>query len=239
MVTTWATTAMIGWHPILTFERRRLDLLDWIEANLDFNAFSDRPDEVGLRFHGGATIRLERDRLTFMAPIGSSLEDATKWTGQLMSQLSPRHPRLISLLSDWTDTPPPGTYEEVRAQFATRLLPSASSFFPFDASILFDVDAPDGSIQCEYGFVDRAELAQRLTLPAIGRLSDLPALENLPSSVELPAVSLYVKTQFVPRQEWIKESADLHGIITRAVTTSRHFVSTLGESLRSEEGEGQ
>ena len=235
----WAVTVTIGWHPILTFSRRRLELLDWIEENLDFHAFLDQPDRVGVRFSGGQSFEIRRDRLTFRTPGADALSDAIAWADQMLAELKPKHPRVIEIDSDWTEAPPHGDYDEVRQTFATRFFPSSDEYVPFDASALFDVETPDGTIQCEYGYVDESELADRLTSEHIGR-AQLPAgLDTLPVDVSLPLVALYAKTHFVPRKTTGSlEDRCVESQVAEAVGTCERFVTILGESLRPTEEEG-
>lgn len=196
----WTSVYRLAWTPIITFTARRLQLLQWVEDNLEPVAFSEGPDHVGVALvNRGLRILVHRD--------GAHLEDsvahaegvsplAPMLTG-LFSVLEPKQVKLRSASVAWSAELEGRDYNEARAHFASSLVgfqELPSGLRSADASGLMDLESSTHHAQVEWGIVSNDELLLRVEQPSIGRLA-----ENRPSldafgieASDLPAASLFV-----------------------------------------------
>jgi hypothetical protein len=222
------------WTPIITFGVRRLNLLQWMEDNLDPVAFSDTRDHIGVAL-------LNKDIRMVVHRSGMVLEDAVAADVGVSSLipaiegiwpvLSPKSAVLRSASMAWSFELEGVDYNEARAWFARQA--SGVSAWPMgfraiDASALMDLEGPNFTAQVEWGVVSKAELADRLTDPEAGRMSsNRPAART--SSVHIDALaptSLFVDlTIEANRSDVISDTSGIEAAI--------QFVDTVGTSIAS------
>lgn len=198
----WTTSYRFAWTPIVTFTKRQLFFLEWIEKNLDPVAFSDTPGKIGIAL-------LSRDIRLTVGRSGMTLEDGaasdlgvTALGPALDGVLEMMEPKSIILRSAslaWSEAVPDVTYNEARASFARSLSGIAFddlNLKPIDASGLMDVLSTTLKGQAEWGVVSAPELIERLSDPDEGRLANNRPEANLVGiDVEdLPEASIFVDT---------------------------------------------
>ncbi|WP_395727155.1 hypothetical protein [Nakamurella sp.] len=203
MVQRWTATLRISWHPILTFERRRLDLLDWIDQHLEIVAFkNDSADEVAVAVgHRGlrGTITMKSMSMSTSSP--SLTVDAL---GPLFDGaydvLGLHGVRVVEYQSSWT-APLEGSYSAACGIFARNVTfhQDLGEFAATDASVLFDAASDSATLQAEMGVVSSRELRARIMHPAIGRHPDTSRPTYVPDPAdELPELSLFADVRWFP-----------------------------------------
>ncbi len=163
----WTSTYLLRWTPILTFVRRRLELLELMEARLDPIAFVDRPDAVGVAL-ASKDLRVVARRggmLVSTGLSGAGLENLHEAVQDVFEVLQPKDAVVSRARSVWSSRLPDADYNVERARLARELTGGADTgdFRPDDASALADFESRELHAQVEWGVVKRDELLQRLT----------------------------------------------------------------------------
>jgi hypothetical protein len=202
----WTTSYRFDWTPIVTFTRRQLALLDWIEAELDPVAFYDHAGTIGVAI-------LSRDIRLTVNQRGMTLEDGAvldegvsvleQAVGGALAVLEPRDVMMTSGSVAWSKALEGATYNEARAGLArvmSGLGTNNGAPLAIDVSALMDVRSPDYSGQVEWGVVSAEELVERLSQPPMGRIAtNRPeASSTALDPVDLPEASLFIDTTFWP-----------------------------------------
>lgn len=202
----WTSSYRFEWTPIVTFARRQLRFLDWIEANLEPVSFYDLNGVTGVALVS-KSIRLTVDRNGMTLEDGSALEAGVTLLERavegVFEVLEPIGARLRSGSVAWSGPIEHVAYNEARAHLARKIsgIPLDSDCaVPMDVSSLVDVLSPDYRGQVEWGVVSAKELIERLSMPEIGRLSSNRPKANLTGidAEDLPDASLFVDTTFWP-----------------------------------------
>lgn len=237
----WNSRYRFAWTPIITFGTRRLNFLEWVEANLDPLAFTDAADSVGVAV-GDA-----RTRLTVTAR-GMTLEDGSTdphWLTKLepaiagvFEVMQPRDTALSSASVAWSHPLEDEAYDAAASAFARRVagIPAGSSYVPWDASALMDVTAGDVEMQVEWGVVAAHEIIERVTRPTVGRIHGGRVETSLtPMEEPLAPVSLFfdsfIHEYDVPRE--ITGAANIIETIADADAVSEKFATELASSWQS------
>lgn len=228
----------------MTFERRRLELLDWFEQNLDVLAFRLDKDEVGVSV-GSRTARSTVDRNGLVL----SWSDPRVAVAQLQPVVEgifrvfePREAFIQHVRSAWT-VPCKVDYQTATSAFgyATAFRPAALDWVTSDSSVLLDLDGTDSRAQVEYGIVTNVELATRLTDDAIGRISDSarPRLAGSSAELGLPEVAFYADLGWQDRRRSpILGAADLYERFEQILSQCSDLVDVLAQSVLSVVEEG-
>lgn len=207
--TCWVSAATFRWTPILTFTRRRLELLDWIDANLDTLAFLEEHDLVGIALqHHDLRLEVDRSQMILRTAAGAPpVETLSDLVDGVLSVMAPSNIRASSFSSVWSQ--PLGTeeYNEATAQFGQRIsigAPEPGGFRVTDGSGLVDIESLDWRGQLEFGIVSPAELVSRLHAPGVGRLGTNSGrrwdeIHTPPDEEDLPPASLFTDC-FVTRR---------------------------------------
>lgn len=192
---------------MLTFTRRRLELLDWFEANCEVVAFTDAPDHVGVAIGTEAQrIRLSRShlRIELRAP-DADLAQLEPALDKALETFAGQDPLPAMYMGVWTSAILGHSYDEARRQLARAGMPAApllpAGMRAVDCAILTDFESEVGAGKAEYGVVGAEELRDRLADPTQGRMAALVGLERpeyVPAVNELDEVSLYVESSCVP-----------------------------------------
>ncbi|WP_285364092.1 hypothetical protein [Microbacterium sp. LMC-P-041] len=200
----WTTSYRFTWTPIVTFARRQLKFLDWIEANLDPVSFYDREGTTGVAILS-RDIRLTVSRSGMVLEDGAALEAGVgvlrEAVAGALGVLEPKDLRLKSGSVAWSEGLAGLPYNEARAGLS-RLMSgidlSSDVPVPVDISALMDVLTPEYSGQVEWGVVSAEELVDRLARPPIGRIAtnrpEASAAAIHPD--ELPEASVFVDSTF-------------------------------------------
>jgi len=244
----WAAAFTFQWTPVLTFTRRRLKLLDWIDSNLDPVAFFEEPDRIGIAVLT-PDLRLEVDRFKMTAfhsaEAGAEISGLGDLITGVLDVLAPKNVSLSTASSVWSEPLDVDDYNEARARFAQRigLEPTGSEFRAFDASGLLDVESNNWRGQVEYGVVEGEELLFRLRQPQVGRIQgsserwDTPV--RLPELEEMDTTSVLIDV-FLNRRHGgtVSGSEDVMTTIESATGESRQLVQAMMRKFEADGGSG-
>lgn len=209
MYQSWLSSYQFAWTPILTYTRRHLQLLDWLESNVEPTAFIDNPseDQLGIAI-GAPDLRMTVSRSGLKIESGLSgldvrdLMPAIQGVFEVMSPKSVLATRFRITSSVKLEH---AAYEEQCTAFASMNSANAMSgsdrFVVIDGSAVIDLVSPLMRHKLEWGIVRRDELLSRLRRPAMSRLGHRDAEENERARVnqrvlprrKLPEVSVYVE----------------------------------------------
>lgn len=201
------------WTPILTYARRHLELLGWLEEHTEPVSFSD----TTMQRFGVALVakdlRITVDRSGMRVESGLSgvpTEQLLPAIDGIFSVLEPHDAVLVDASVAASHSLATTDYHEECARFAARVSavgPSAEVYRPIDASVLVDVESTDIRVQVEWGIVKKSELLDRLTRSTRGRLRPKPgpseddardiALGTIVN--EMPSVSLFTDMNLTRR----------------------------------------
>lgn len=199
----WTSEYVIRWTPILTFVKRKLQLLDWFEEHLDPVAFYERGDTFGVALLlPDLRLRVSQRGLRVSTGVeGGTIEGLQEALGGVFEVMGPKEATLQTAYSTWSYGLDDADYHEECASFARSVsgVPAAHEFRPTDASVLADFESAEWQMQSEWGVVSRGELYQRLATPGMGRgRAPDQEHEGYASSLrvrvedEVPDVSLFV-----------------------------------------------
>lgn len=168
----WTSLYEVKWTPILTFTRRRLALLDWLDTHTEPVAFVERPDYIGVALLT-PDLRLTVDRSSMTVDLGvagGTIDAAVDAMGGVFEVLEPKDAVLHRASSYWSSSLLGADYHEERARLAGELtgVPTVGGLRADDASGLADYESMEQHVQVEWGVVERDELFLRLTEP-VGR----------------------------------------------------------------------
>jgi len=233
--TRWTAKAVLSWKPILTFGRRRLELLDWFEANVEPVAFTDTQEAFGIAL-GTPSQRLQLDRrslqIGLLDPGASVLELQPALVG-LWEVIVPAKVILQSYRAAWS-VPLTAEYEAARRTLTERSL--ASSFDAgveaFDCACLVDVRTPVGELQLEFGVVTADEIAERLKTTGLG-MTPTGEGDRDPYRTDashFPQVSLFVDVRGEIRRP-IGESSEVASALERIERQVGELVLAIAQTL--------
>lgn len=203
----WVAIYEFRWTPILTYTRRHLRLLDWLEDNIEPVAFFDEPGKLGIAMVANDL------RLTVLRT-GMTIESGL--SGLPVSELSPAIEGVFEILEPQetvltlantvsTVELVDGNYDKARSHFAQGVAGTPAELRGLrsvDASVLVDLESEDESTQVEWGIVQSSELLYRLGNPRLGRIrrpgqvGEIRQQSKLaPSALaEVPDVSVFVES---------------------------------------------
>ncbi|OYO03384.1 hypothetical protein [Enemella evansiae] len=237
MATAWLTSITLAWHPLLTFERKRLSFLDWVDENIDFIGFSKREDEIGLSLGSGVRLEARRSQASLTLDHMATWSDAEALLRGLMEILQPRHPRVMVVSGQWSGDTVDVSYDKARRAVARNAaLGDHASFRSIDTSILLDFSGPGAEMQCELGVVTASELQDRLRhAGSMSRLKTAPQplLRELDPYV-LPDVSVYAGVTWVPDEARYDSVPEMEAKYTEGMRASRELVDSLDRALAAE-----
>ncbi|TVS77000.1 hypothetical protein [Mycobacterium helveticum] len=171
----WVSIHAFRWTPILTFTRRHLALLDWLEENVQPVAFLDEPQTIGIAI-GASDLRLTVSRAGMTIESGLSGLPVNRVVPALEGVFDLLQPKATILtVSNVVSTRElPGTdYDEMRRAFAIDVagVPSeVAELSALDGSSLVDLESDQQSAQVEWGIVEADELLMRLSNPKVSRI---------------------------------------------------------------------
>jgi hypothetical protein len=202
----WVSAYQFKWTPILTYTRRHLELLSWLEKNTEPVSFT----ETDMRRFGVALVA--KDLRVTVDARGMNIQSGL--SGVPTERLLPAIEGILTVMEPrdtvLTNATVAGSYQledadyhEECARFAIRtsaLSKPAGAFRPLDASVIADLESSDWKVQVEWGIVNKKELFTRLSDPSKGRLQrqQLPGGGRQPArhdlatfADELPSVSVF------------------------------------------------
>lgn len=197
----WSSALILEWDPILTFARRRSELLDWYEENLTPKAFIDEEDIVGVTV-GSLQHRVNTGRNSLVLQqvtterLPSSVARTIEGTLNTMRPQNIRVSGFRALISVPVDL----DFDEVRESLAQRAVRFNLServpptFRASDVAILADIEDELGPLQVEFGVVNAQQLRERLRQDVRGRTLKFGAQHVLPADPresELPPCSVF------------------------------------------------
>lgn len=244
----WVTSCRFLWPPILTYSRRRGDLLEWFEAHLEPIASLDDGEIVGVAvLSPDLRITVTRQGFTLDSGLGGlDLIELSAAIDGVLEVLAPRDVILDSFTAAGVSSLDHDDYEAERASFAARSALSGATaiasagLLPVDGSNLVDLTSTDLRVQVEWGVVRDDELLARLRHPEQSRLNghtlDADALHLTPPRWTAPPVGLYSNI-------WVRRKATVHvgsaGDVTAIVNTLQNTTTQIAEALLSDYTSGQ
>lgn len=210
----WSGRYHFRWTPRIGFERRRLDLLTWLETNVDPIGFVVTEDSVGVAL-GTTDLRLviTKGGLTLVTGASGAPVDALLHAVDgVFDVLQPSSPRGVQGLFKTTYVLPESHLEAcARLGRQTSFADPAQAWTPSDSSVLVDFVSEDAGAQVEWGVVSAAELLERLA-GNLGRMKhrapDDTRLNSVPNDGEVPAVSLFAEVMVTPNEPQLAETAN-------------------------------
>lgn len=176
----WTASYVFRYRPIISWERRRNELLDWVENHVELVSFRDERTEVGFALVEGVRIRISR-QLTIVedsAAVPGSVESLWPMLDAVIETLAPRDIVLDRAAIAWSNELQGKDYAEATRSFAERVtgIHSAlpSGLRPTDVAPLVDFMNSRFHVQAEYGVVNPSELRARINDPDAGKISGRP-----------------------------------------------------------------
>lgn len=196
----WTASYRIDWSPVISFERRRAALLDWVEENLKPVAFRDVEGEIGVSLERGVRIRIDRTG-AFLENRSAATDGVASLWPMLEGLCKVMEPRDLTLGSGsiaWSCDIGDGDYARSTRSLAERvtgLSTLSSGTYATDVAALVDFEGPGYDIQCEYGVVSPLELGERLSDLSVGKIKARPgAVLKGHAFNGLPELSLFIDT---------------------------------------------
>ncbi|GAA1110398.1 hypothetical protein [Nesterenkonia jeotgali] len=236
---TWTTAYRFEWTPIIAFSARRLELLQWLQDNVEPVAFRDQDDSVGVAVEDlYLKVTATRDSLTLLngrVP-HLDLEATTHVVEGIFETLKPEGITLAYSSQAISGELPSADYEAETARFSARAAGTPDvSVVPYDAAILADFSTPGFLVQSEWGIVNGSELAMRVEDPRVGRAGGSRALTSLDNEdrQSLPALSVFMDNFIRPSTKGeINDVQSLFGTARSADEASELVSSTIMEGMR-------
>ncbi|MCD2170356.1 hypothetical protein LPW41_11675 [Microbacterium sp. JC 701] len=228
----WTSSYRFEWTPIVTFGRRQIRFLDWIEENLEPVAFYDQVGVTGVALVS-RNVRLTLDQRGMTLQDGSAVDAGVSLlmpaVRGVFEILEPKGAQLHSASVAWSRGIDHVAYNEARASLArsiSRIGLNDSGPLAIDVSALMDIATPAYKGQVEWGVVSADELIDRLSVPEAGRLSSNRPEAELPGidAGDLPESSLFVDTSFRATSSELIDSAQ--GIADAVDDVNRVSMST-------------
>lgn len=241
MAIRWLSSIVVHWAPILTFGRRRDEILEWIESNTEPVAFSDDEHALGLAF-GFPDTRIMISRRRLLVSSGASgvpLHDVLDTPMQgILEILDPAQATISAMSFKVSANLERSDYDVLTKEFAARGAGVAGDIAGWrarDAAVLMDMSTEEYDGQVEYGIVRSSEISQRVGDPGIGRLGsavDPPAPKILDRRIgEAAEVSLFVDAQVMPLDASYVASSE--EIWTRYADAEARVLAVTDELARS------
>ncbi|MDH6279552.1 hypothetical protein [Prescottella agglutinans] len=202
----WLSSFQFKWTPIITYTRRHLGLLDWLEKNVEPVAFVDSPEKHTLGVALLAPdLRLTVGRSGLLLESGMSGLDVDRLAPAIEGVFEVMDPSSV-LATEYRETGvvalAGADYYEECAKFGRLVGGGAfkpgSDYRVTDGSAVLDLESDRFKVQAEWGIVRSDELLSRLRTPEASRLRGGPArtesariARSTPPGRELPEVSVY------------------------------------------------
>lgn len=246
MARRWTAELELSWHPILTFERRRLALMDWLEENVDVVAFKNTAEQVGVSTKSTelrATATSSGLKLSSSSPL-FQLDQLAGVVAGVLEVFSPAEPRLKVSRSTWS-AELPGSYALACARFGRHVsfYAETGEFAATDGSALVDLDGSSAHIQMEIGVVEAQELLMRLSVPQVSRIpqsSSSARTRVSPQGItisELPSLSLFGEIVWVPKgKQLVAQTDDVSTATYSILEQCASILDSVALSLSKPEG---
>lgn len=225
----WTSAFRFEWTPIVNFASRRLRFLDWVDDNVDVQAFNERTESVGIAV-GHVSTRLIADGqgFTLSDGTGHGVRQLGTALNGLFTAMSPSEVLLTEGFVVWSEPLDRG-FDEACAALASQVSspsPLASRLIPADCAMLVDYQSESWTANMEWGIVDAKDLGRRLAHPKYGRMPEgRPSLSHEELvAMGLDAVSFFADTRIASR----------HGLAaqtSRDAETAVDLVVTISEEL--------
>jgi hypothetical protein len=203
----WTAAYRLRYRPVISFERRRSALLDWVEQNVEPVSFRDDRNEVGLSLSKGVRIRIGRQTTTLEDSIAADdgVESLWPMLDGLVATMEPRDILLTSASIAWSSDLAGWSYPEATRALAARVTGVASTLssglVPDDSAPLADFRSERLHVQAEWGVVTPPELRERLNDEELGKVEGRPkgvisvaSLHGLPPTLMFVATAAYSRT---------------------------------------------
>lgn len=220
MAIRWVSAVMVSWAPILTFSRKRDEVLEWVEAALDPLAFQDGDTSLGLAF-GEPDMKLAFTRRGVLLTSGASGHSMESLLDEplrgILDVLTPAQTRVTNVLVRSSEGIDSESYADSARSLAERAHGrglAASSWQATDVAVLSDVSTEGFSGQVDYGIVSPEEIRQRILNPDVSRVwgrMDAPSQRHMESRLsDVPPTSLFVDALMAPdSRDYVASSADI------------------------------
>jgi hypothetical protein len=227
----WTANFTVGWRTHLTYARRKSELLEWIDENVDLTGFSDNDDQLGIEIGGTHRLLVRPGGLSIhLMSRRSDVEHVQPAVAGILGIMEPVNASLDLYFAGWS-AEISGEYEASRASFATRLstVSRTPTMVAVDGSALVDFLVDGLNAQVEFGIVSAEELAFRLNDPTYGRVGPAhplqrPPVRQLPES--LPGASLFADV-YLEQATSVASSAEVLAAVSAAEASALALVEAL------------
>lgn len=198
----WTSRYHFGWRRRLSFERRRLDLMSWLEDTAQPVGFAVTDDAVGVAL-GSADVRLSVFESGMTLSRGWSHTAPVVFGDALQGVFEILAPEAVDAQRATlrSSMPLDEDYASACSRFAreTSFGTTDTGWVPTDSSVLLDLEHGDTEAQIEWGVVTGSELLERVT-GEVGRLDNrlsgrVDAGDSGPD--DLPEVALFAECGLV------------------------------------------
>jgi hypothetical protein len=175
----WTENYVVRWTPSLSYTRRRLDLISWLDREIEPLSYIDEHPRLGVSVvDPSVRLMVQRGLMTLTTGTSQvSVRELARATNGVFEVLQPKNAVLDVVATRWSVELLGWDYYEACAYFARRTLGTddrqLGGFRAEDTSGLVDLASDGWNSQVEFGVVSREELGTRLRNPEIGRLGSM------------------------------------------------------------------
>lgn len=241
----WSSIYALRWAPILTFERRRTEWLDWVESNLEVSGFKETEKGISVslgRPTQGIVLSVERSFLVIEDAIGSGIQTTETALQGIFQIFEPQNLRRTHIFTAYSKGIPDIAYDIARGRFARAI--SLGSFddslsTEVDASALIDLKLENAELQIEWGIVSSKELVDRLSNDDLGRLSsNRPSFKGKIDSPPHTSIFTDLTMRLVNQPNFLTSSSEVLEATGQAdsniLETAQQLANTLQVQMRGE-----
>jgi len=231
----WTAAYTFRYSPIISFERRRLALLDWVERSVDPISFRDDSHEVGFSLTRGVRIRIDRRSVTLEDSIAAKdgVESLWPMLDGLLEIMEPRDIEMAFASVAWSRNLRGWSYGAATQALAAQVTglrgPLPSGITATDVAPLVDFTSDNLVVQAEYGVVSPPELRDRLNNPDVGKIKGRPGGEVDKSALEgLSDTLLFVDTTSRSyRAELLSDKAGMQAAVHEFEAATREVADAI------------
>jgi hypothetical protein len=241
----WLLGVQFQWAPIITFSRRRLQLLDWFEKNLEPVSFIDDPERervgVGLVV---PDLRVAVTRSGMLIESGASGIEIEKLLPAIKGVFEVMEPRSVIATRFFAMGATPLADVDYATECAAfgRLVGGAvavpgDALTVADGSAVVDLESETLKVQVEWGVVNGRELSERLITPRMSRIAEHANSEDDDTSAlvrwasrrrAFPEVAIF--TDQVGRWQTAARVSDVDSVL-KLVSEAKQTASTIAASF--------
>jgi hypothetical protein len=222
MLQRWAARYTFHWEPLFTYQRRRDDLAEWVDSNLDVKAHLTDDSDLGLAVtHSALRVIVSRTELDIsVGTTEAGFDDTGTLLTQVFKFLQPKgfHLAGVRTVNTYAFS---GDYTSGCNRLAKTVAGDlGTAGTPVDCAITVDVKTASSVSQVEYGIVEKDEASARLREPRTDRAAKLPVPYSLQG---LPDLAILCEVTWRPRQRLAVMDADTPSELWEHVKSIAHL----------------